>query len=204
MNAPELKKILCDRLRQQAGLDEHRPYLGMSSIAECSQKQYDRFVSGRSELIDQMYWYCWTGYMHEARIISLLPAHSMDIESAQTEVVAGFDARFRGHVDYLLGDDLVEIKSVSWEKFNKIINKGWPAFNHMAQVQMYMRHGGWRKAFIVYVCRDVPHKEFNGLPLWVFEVKPNENLAGQLDRKAKVILASIDAGQRPECDCGWC
>jgi hypothetical protein len=119
--------------------------------------------------------------------------------------VAGYDDRFRGHIDLALSkSDLVEIKSTNWTKFRDIVHRQAADPRHLAQVQMYLRHGGWQRAFIVYIARDVPHAEFTGYPLYVLEVVPDPGLADALDTKAQAILAAIDAGSPPACDCGWC
>ena len=66
-----LKANLCYALREQSGLEQHRPYLGMSGIAGCPRKLYMEFMGGRKPPTDQQHWYCWTGYMHEAAVVRL-------------------------------------------------------------------------------------------------------------------------------------
>lgn len=195
-----IKDQLVKSLRENSGLEQHRPYLGMSGISQCPRKLYLEFVSGRRPPTDQQHWYCWTGYLHEAAILHLLGVKP----GAQVEVVAAFDARFRGHVDWSVGSDVIEIKSVTWNKFNTIKINNRPQSEHNQQVQMYLRHGNWRGAQIIYIARDVPHREFDGAPFWVFEVRPDDTLADRLDQKARNILAAIDAQQPPRCECGYC
>jgi len=67
-----LKQQLSDALRQKSGLEQHRPYLGMSGISQCPRKLYREFLGGRKLPTDQQHWYCWTGYLHEAAIMNLL------------------------------------------------------------------------------------------------------------------------------------
>lgn len=217
MNALQLKNQLSSELRRSAGLERRRGYLGMSGIGNCSRRLYFEFVNGRDEPSDLQYWYCWTGYLHESAILSLFKGQAenkvktlkfsvstLNFSVSTLDVVAGFDSRFRGHVDCALGDDLVEIKSVTWDKWVMVRRHDEPVPNHLYQVQMYLRHGGWQRAFLVYIARDVVHREANGIPLYVLEVRPDERLADRLDEKAKAILRAIDAGQPPRCDCGYC
>jgi hypothetical protein len=210
MNAITLKDDLCRALREKSGLEGQRDYLGMSQIGQCPRKLYFDFVGGLPAFSDQQHWYCWTGYLHEAAVVELLAGEqgsrgAGEEEGArQVEVVAGFDERFRGHVDRVWGDAVIEIKSVGWDKFLRIREAGVPQYEHRCQVQMYLRHGGWRKAFVVYIARDVPHREFEGPPFWVFQVEPDEVLADRMDKKARDILAAIDAGEAPVCVCGYC
>ena len=196
-----LKANLCYALREQSGLEQHRPYLGMSGIAQCPRKLYYEFLGGRKPPTDQQHWYCWTGYMHEAAVVRLIAG---DAEARQAEIVAAFDDRFRGHVDHVFNDQVIEVKSVYWGKFCDIRASGHPQREHDYQVQMYLRHGGFEKAQVVYVARDVPHREFDGPPFWVFEVEPDEPLANRLDQKARDILAAIDQRVPPACECSWC
>jgi len=200
MNTFELKDRLVAALREQSGLEKHRPYLGMSGIGQCPRKLYLEFVNGRPEPTDQSHWYCWTGYLHEQAIVNLLG----EVPARQMEVVADFDERFRGHVDYPLGELVVDIKSVSWDKYGRVRANGTALAEHIKQMQMYMRHGGFARAALVYIARDVPHKEWAGLPLWVYEVEYLPDLADELDAKARAILAAVDAGRPPRCECGWC
>lgn len=199
LSAVGVKRQLCEALVEQSGHDRRRDYLGMSGIGDCSRKQYFSFVGGRTA-DDQLLWYSWTGYLHEAAILKLFKRRKREIE-----VVAGFDERFRGHVDLALSkQDLVEIKSTNWGKFQRIIDGGEPDLRHQYQVQMYLRHGGWERCFVVYIARDVPHKEWYDFPLYVFEVRPDAARADRMDAKAKAILAAIDRREPPDCDCGWC
>lgn len=219
MNARDLKTQLSQALLENSGLEQKRPYLGMSQIGRCPRQLYRMMMEGRSavEMSDQRHWYCWTGCLHEAAIADLVVrAHYSlyllggGLDRRQVEIVAEFDERYRGHVDYEWIDNdgaiyLLEIKSVSWRKFGHIIQARRPGWLHYCQVQAYMRHGQYPRAFIVYLARDVPHREWRGVPLWVFDVQYNEELAMDLDRKARSILACVDNGNvMPRCECGKC
>lgn len=201
MNSFTLKNQLCQSLRENSGLEGHRPYLGMSGISQCPRKLYFEFINGRQPPTDQQHWYCWTGYLHEAAILYLL---GIQVQQGQYEIVASYDERFRGHADHVLDDQVIEIKSVTWDKFNRIRDSNRPQPEHNQQVQMYLRHGNFSRAQVIYIARDVPHREFDGPPFWVFEVRPDGALADRLDQKARDILAAIDRQQPPACDCGYC
>lgn len=203
MQASTLKSILVSSLEKHSGLEQRRPYLGMSGISQCQRKLYFDFVDGRDIPSEQQHWYCWTGYLHEGAVIGLLA--DLGVEQRQIEVVAGFDSRFRGHIDYLFNpQEIIEIKSVTWDKFCKVQTENRAEYGHEAQVQMYLRHGGWQRAKIIYIARDVPHREFQGVPLWVVETEPRAGMADKLDAKAKGILAAIDSKTPPPCECRWC
>lgn len=200
MDGKELKAHLSRAMINNSGLEQHRPYLGMSQISNCPRRSYYEVVAGREHLNNQMHWYCWTGYLHEAALLKLLESNGA---FRGIEVVVAFDARFRGHVDDVLDNEVIEIKSVGWDKFLRIRRDG-PVEANVDQIQMYLRHGGWPKAHLIYIARDVPHREWRGLPLWGFDIYPDQERADRLDAKAKHILAAIDAEEPPDCDCGWC
>jgi hypothetical protein len=208
VNARYLKSRLSEALIEQSGLEQQRAYLGMSQIGRCPRFLYRMMLEGRSEdeLSPQRHWFCWTGYLHEAAVIDLLNGTP---EKRNIEVVAEFDDRYRGHVDYEMGDIIgppyiVEIKSVSWRKFGHILKTQRPDWLHFCQVQAYMHHGQWPRAFIVYLARDVPFREWRGLPIWVFDVKYDVIRGMALDEKARYVLARVDSGDPPKCDCGKC
>lgn len=204
MNSKSLKSVLIDSLKQNSGLEAHRPYLGMSAIGQCPRKLYFEFLQGRPPVTDRDHWYCWTGYLHESALIHLLDSTGLNsLKQEKKEIIAGFDDRFRGHIDYVLDSDLVEIKSVNYDKFQRMIENGASRPN-IEQIQMYLRHGNFSKCHLVYIARDVPHNEWQALPIWTFEVLPVPGLADKLDQKAQRILAAIDQRQPPECECGWC
>lgn len=207
----------------RSGLEQKRDYLGMSQIARCPRLLYRMLTEGRAEeeLDAQQHWYCWIGYLWEKAVVGLLwdeavenllnpdiPAQ-VSVMSQNVEVVAIFDQRYRGHVDFEMDVDhgvmaLVEIKSVYWGKWNRIRAQGRPELEHVAQVQAYMQHGYWNRAFIVYVARDVPHKAWAGPPFWVYEVEYVRTIGKALDAKARRILAAFDRGVAPACKCGKC
>jgi hypothetical protein len=207
---------MVDRLREE--LTPHkdfRGYVGMSGIGGCL---YDLYMRAKHAIPpdDRLKWYGYTGQFHEAAVKRLLglerdavltflgnpdPAH---------EIVADFDARYRGHYDAALSGTsegtLVEIKSVNWKRFRQVKVGGWPR-THIAQVQAYMRHGPFDHAILVYICRDMPHKQLfqPAPPLWCVDVYKDDGHGKELDERAIEVLGALDDERDPpHCDCGWC
>lgn len=200
MNPTQTETQLKTALVANGGHEEARDYLGMSSIGYCSRKIYNDLVNGKSDDEHRLDWYGFAGRMWEAALIRLL-GHTPPAE--QIEVVSKFNTRFRGHVDFVLPDGtLIECKSVDWGNFTKLY--GGPKREHIDQVQMYLRHGGWQRALIIYAARDIVWREWNGIPIRVFEILPDERRQNDLDAKAADLLARLDAGDPPPCECGWC
>jgi hypothetical protein len=191
------KKMLMKGLRTRSGYEERRAYLGMSGIGNCARKLFMDYVNGR-HTDDQGYWYCWTGYLFEAGVLALL-----GLEKREREITASFDARFRGHTDFYTDDGtVVDVKSTTLEKFIAV-KKAGPPFAHVAQMQMYMRHGQYGKAVLIYTVRDIPARAWTE-PFWTVDVPPDRALMDRLDFKAKMILEAIDRRIPPACECGYC
>lgn len=193
----ELEIRIDGHVRLHSGL-EQRSYLGMSVVAQCARKAYDNFVDGPTTGNDDFrHRMCYVGYLFEADVLHRLREMKIAVLDRR-EVVAGFDDRLRGHIDGVTTwGDLLEIKSVSTHKFELVCQQGRALHEHYDQVQLYMRFGGWRYAWMVYVCRETfAHK--------VIKVARHERRGEELEAKARSILAAIDRRERPQCECGYC
>ncbi len=195
MKAAVMKQVLESSIKDD--WDDGRDYLGMSAIGQCPRKLYNDLAKGRRRPKDRGIRYCHEGYLHERDVIERLEAAGVPVLNQQRELVAGFDERFRGHIDGEVDGDLLEIKSVEdYDALDNIRDKG-PRSRDRAQVQMYMRYGGYDRALIVYKVRA------NG-ELWVAWLRRNDLAGEELERKAHEVLEAVDAGEVPECECGRC
>ena len=199
MTPKELELQLKEALVTAANVQQ-RDYLGMSSIGQCPRKIFFDLTEGKED-DDRMAWYSYAGYMHEHSLIRLL---GFEPPAQQIEVAAKSESRFRGHVDFVLDDGtLIECKSVDWGNFVRVY--GGPKPEHVDQVQMYLRHGGWQRALIIYTARDIVYREWAGVPIRVFEILPDPARQDELDAKAALLLKLLDdGGPAPDCTCGWC
>ena len=199
MSQKEIEYRITTHIARASGLDQHRKYLGISKISQCPRAAVLEFRNGIVET-GAAHRMCYAGYEQERAVMQLLynAGVSIGVFPMSKEVVAPFDSRLRGHIDGETVDgDLLEIKSVSKFKFDSIQADRIAKFAHLTQVQLYMRYGGWKKAFIVYRCRDTYEHV-------VIEVPYSESQSEKLEQKAKVILAYIDSGGLPPCECGRC
>ncbi len=183
-------------MRLHSGLQSKRGYLGISQVARCPREAYRAYVRG-VDLSDQSHRMCYAGYMFERDVLERLREIQFAVLDRR-EVVAGFDNRLRGHIDGTTASgELLEIKSLANQPFYGVKSRGEALWRHIDQVQLYMRYGGWRMAWMVYVCREtMEHK--------VIRVPYDAGKADGLEVKAKRILAAIDEGKQPSCDCGKC
>lgn len=196
MNADDLKQQLLDWTVRNSGA-EQRTYLGMSSISECSLELYRRMLEPRQWTMSQ-HLYCYNGYLFERDLKARLAGLGLYAPGSERELVATFDARFIGHTDgALVTGEMLEIKSTHQEKLDRIVSEGRIPMANFEQVQTYMRHGNYYRAFVVYVARDSGN-------LHVFEMRLVLAVADRLDIKAKRILRAVDEQRPPKCECRRC
>ena len=205
MDSRSLKQTYIDNLKAKSGLEQHRPYLGMSGISQCPRLLYTQFTNGRGYQPIRDHWHCREGYKEQAEALEMLGGGT---NLKGVEVIAEWDARYKGHTDWETPDgDLVEIKSVYWDKFMEIGERRRAERPHYEQVQAYLKHGGWKLAHICYKARDVPKEQWKGdtiaicggIPIWIVSVGLNREVADRLDTKARMILGAIDRGVAPDC-----
>lgn len=189
---------------------EDRDYLGMSAISKCMRFLYDGLVNGRAVPSLKSQRYCHEGYLHEHDVINRLLEKGVRVVNCGHELIAPFDARFKGHIDgeiaadpilvegrlVEVAGDLIEIKSVNDERFARAMDDG-PFPEHVDQVQCYMRFGGYRHAILIYKSRDTGD-------IWTEDVALDEQRGALLEEKAGAILAMVDRRERPRCTCGYC
>lgn len=192
----ELEAKIVANLSQRSGLQTRRAYLGMSQIWKCPRVLFEAWHNGvdTTEFSHRM---AYTGYMHERDVLDRL--REMGVATlTRREVVADFDDRLRGHTDGEMSwGDLLEIKSVSAHRFEMVVYHNRALFEHVDQVQLYMLYGKFEWCWFIYVNRETfEHK--------VMRVAFNPKRAAQLVEKAKRVLAAVDAGVLPDCDCGKC
>jgi len=174
---------------------EERGYLGMSQIWRCPAELYDFLVDGRGKPGGRQARYCYEGYLHQRDMMARLEGMEV-LNGSGRELAAEWDERFRGHTEGELEDGtLLEVKSVSTERFAVVKERKRAAQSHYEQVQMYMLYGGYEEAVVVYKCRETGE-------VWPIKVWAHEPTQRRLEDKARAVLAAVDVGERPVCGCG--
>lgn len=200
MDATTFQNKIEENLRLNSGLDLHRDYLGMSSIGKCSRRVVREYLHGISDVSLRSHQASHIGYLIEEDLMGRLWEMGIAkmLEESQKEVVAPFDTRLRGHVDGETVDgDLLEVKTVTVAKFEKVKSSHLALIEHFAQVQLYMKYGRWQRCWIIYVCRDT-------FEHYVVKVNYLHTQGLKYELKAQRMLAHIDSGMLPECECRWC
>lgn len=198
MNSVNFEQAILDDLRENSGLQVRRGYFGMSNIGKCPRRAYHDIVKGQS-VSDDGHRMSYTGYLHERDALARMARMEIaNPASGNLEIIAPWDARVRGHNDAsTFWGDLLEIKSVTKFKFQLVCDNGRPLHEHYDQVQLYMRYGTWKVAWIVYICREsFEHK--------VFEAQYDEKHAEKLELKMKALVRAVDAQSPPRCECRRC
>ncbi|MBN2392077.1 MAG: hypothetical protein JXR84_15225 [Anaerolineae bacterium] len=138
------------------------------------------------------------GYLHERDVISRLEAGGVEVTGRGREVVYDLEPRLRGHIDGIIGEAVLEIKSVTTQKFDLLTwSGGNPFAEHVIQTQLYMRFLDYERGVIIYKDR-----QFGAL--WVCEVLPDRAAEDAMIVKAMEVLQAVDTGILPACECGRC
>lgn len=220
MEAIELKRGLLNWTLANSGA-EHRDYLGMSAIGQCSLRLYKQMIYGR-EWSTSDHLYCERGYAEEQRtLMKLASLDGIDISQLPlfpyaafrarlNELIArrqgclgpdrefsDFGGRFQGHSDGSWEGDLLEIKSVTQGKLESIRGSGKLPRENYQQVQCMLHYGRYQRALVIYVARDTGDQ-------FVLTVRYSEQVGEALKLKATTILEAVDHRVAPECECGWC
>ncbi len=198
MDVTTFQKKIDEYVIAHSGLQPKRDYLGISAIGKCPRVVVREFLNGKGEMSLQAHQMCYVGYLYERDLIMRLQQMGLANSITNTEVIAPFDPRLRGHTDgETLWGDLVEGKSVNGGKFKKVKDTHMALTEHFAQVQLYMKYGPWKTCWIVYENRET-------FEHCVVKVPYLHTQAIKYEMKAQRLLAFIDQGIVPECECRYC
>jgi len=205
MDLLEIKTKL-NRTTQALGAPETRLYLSMSRIAECPRVLYDQLVasshgkpiSGAHERL-----FALDREIKSAVRFRLQSANLLAY--AQTrEIFAHWNGddepRVCGHLDGVFNDGyLLHVKPCRADILETIKHSEHYKIprRHFAQVQMYLRHGGYENVRLIYIARE--SGEF-----WLSEIRSDAHTQDRLDRKAQEVLRAFDRRQPAACECGRC
>lgn len=184
MNA--ILKKLADYTRQNCG-HETRYYLGLSQLHRPEEELLHEMVHGSKPQDDEAICRLALGYVVEADIRKRLEGIGIAIPNSQTEIVATYDDRVKGHIDGQTVEkrQIYEIKSTTQEKLDTIKLSNKLPNAHFMQVQGYLHHGEFQSCLMIYVARDTGK-------IWMKEVFRVRAIGQTLEEKAKRVLSQYD------------
>jgi hypothetical protein len=187
MNATTLQKLIEDESIRQCGHEERKGKLSMSWLHLPEGEILQRVRTG-CQMDDQTKLKLFQGtWAEEGMINRLMPAiYGETFKKVFNVEISAFDSRLTGHIDFILdAETIVEYKCIGTrEKFDKQKAQGKVPFKVFSQVQSYLLWGKYKKAFVVYECRD------DGT-IWVTEMPPHLNRQHELMEIAMRILSKI-------------
>jgi len=197
MNAQKVEEKLKSQLRFVSKLVKHRDYIGISNVGKCPRQAWKDLVNGAADN-DFAHQMSYAGYLFEQDALARMSAMGFIRQGKVQEVVCPRNPAIKGHID---GEstfgDLIEIKSVSKQKFRLIQLQNRPLHEHVDQVQLYMRYGCWFNCLIIYICRETfEHK--------VFDVLYDLQRAEELENKMLSLAEAVATMRLPACTCGKC
>jgi hypothetical protein len=198
MDTKHFERKIRSYLRDHSGLEPKRAYIGISRVGQCPRRAYYEILNG-VRVDDFSHQLCYAGYLFERDAVYRLEQMEFAVPGGSNkEVVCPDNTLIRGHIDGVtFWGDLLEIKSVSSRKFDIITHQDRPLHEHTEQVQLYMKYGGWKEAWIIYICRDTfEHK--------VIRVRYSPDLAASLEERLLYLSACVKNLVPPACECGKC
>ena len=193
----EIKQILQEKVAATCRYEAKRNYLSMSKIAECSRKIALEFVNGTKPDYNTKA-RCWLGYNFEDIVAQWLIEEKILLPESRGKEISVFGGKFKGHIDGHSNQmKLIEIKSVSTDKFERILRDIKVPTKNFFQTQTYMYNGGFKEAMIIYVCRETMEFE-------VRSFNRVDKIGQRMNEKALRILDALNNMKIPVCDCGYC
>ncbi len=195
MNASSLERNLIEWSVLNSGYDEHRNYIGLSGIGDCSLVIYRKYfnrtgASAESQLK--------TRYAYEVE--QLIQKRLLDMGRSIKGYLPGkeislYDGLVQGHTDGEFDEDLLEIKTVPL--FEHIPADGRIPWRPFWQSQAYMLYGNYERSLIIYFGRDY------GI-FKVFELWRDRRMGDRIMSKVDALVEFVRTKIPPPCDCGKC
>jgi hypothetical protein len=192
MNVSDLEKSLINWTVQNSGYDEHRSYIGLSGIADCSLLIYRRFFNHTGASMESQ---LKTRYSYELEKNIQERFKGLNVYSPGKEISL-YDGLVKGHTDGEILNNLLEIKTV-------------PLFEHIPrsareisrkiflQCQAYMMYGNYEQAVVIYFARD------QGL-FRIFILDRHRGTGDNIASKLDALVEFVRMEMPPPCDCGRC
>lgn len=184
-------------ITNNSGLEKRRTYIGLSSVGDCSRRIVLAYYNGINTDYAQ-HRNAIRGYTMEAKAKQILIGAGILKANSERELQAVYSPLVKGHTEgETHAGELVEIKSMSKEKFDKVLAEGKLPYRNYRQVQAYMQHGGYKTALVFVICTET-------FECQLLRIQKNATAVAQIHEKLEKILLHIDNKTLPQCDCGRC
>ena len=194
MKADDLRNILLDWTLRHSGYDEHRNYIGLSGIADCSRIIYHRYFN-ETPASDEFQLRTRYSYELEQIIIDRLKGIGGIFKERKGPIVAyKIPILVQGHIEGEVDGNLFEIKTVPLTDYLPIHSVPRKTY---WQTQAYMHYGGYQATLCLYFARD--SGQFKIFDLW-----PDHRIMMTIDRKIQNLIEAIKKKEIPACECGRC
>lgn len=163
-----------------------RRFLGMSQIYKAEADIVKEMRHGSPHYEDRQLLIYSLANDFERFILEKLEMAGVVIPKSSRALIADFDPRFRGHTNAEFVDGtLCIVKSTIEEKLVRIEHEKHIPNAHYVQAQMYMCHGEYKYAKVVYVARDTGR-------VLCRTVRYDATAAYNYNEKARRILEILD------------
>ncbi len=212
----EINQRVAAYMRQHSAHEIHREHFGMSSIGMCQRALFHFWQSGSLRVpTEREYQNFIRGRYFESLALKILVAEgiarrvpereSFDLHGyyhcgSERELVAPWDARLKGHTDGETTDGLLlELKSVTQDKLDRVRATGKAAPHEFRQVQLYLLYGGYERAVLHYIVPESFDHDCLAIPHY-------PSVSRSLEEKAKRVIRALDSKDRSlvPCECGKC
>lgn len=191
-NPFEIEKELIHWSLRNSGYDEHRDYIGLSTIGDCPRLIYNRYfnrtgISTAGHLK--------TRYAYEIERLIKERLQQIGLYSSGKEI-SMHNGLVKGHIDGEIEGSLLEIKSVPRTEYLPTSPMHISTKIYW-QIQAYMLYGGYSVTTLIYFARD------DGL-FKVMAVCRDESLQSRIDQKVVSLVEAVQKQNPPACECGKC
>lgn len=192
ISATQLQRDLIDWTVRNSGHDEHRPYIGLSTLADCERAIYNRFFNRTGVPLAERLKH---KAAHEIEENIKARFRAMGIYSGPRKIVL-HGGLVRGHTDGGILGALLEIKTVPMEEHIPASAPKIP-FKVKYQSQAYMHYGSYDMTLVLYYARA------SGA-FRIFELLKDRSFGHVIDEKVSRLVEAVTNQKQPACECGRC
>ena len=177
---------------ENSGYDEQRPYIGLSTIADCPREIYNRYWNKTKASIDRRLLTLYSYEIQEALTRRLMRAFPWDFVPG--EEISAYEGLIKGHTDGKLCGHPVEIKTIPLTVHLPQSVRQVP-YRVITQINAYLHFGKFQDpCFLLYFARD------SGAHIWI-EIFRQPGFCRAIERKVEELILAVKTEKAPQCEC---